>query len=238
MNSVGGSSSVSGINGSSSRISLGVFTVTTGISLIIASRGGKNDTYAAVLVFMIGLIQLFEYGVWLDLECLPGSSNDKASRGSYALIWAMPAILSIVGFLYAERVVGDGAGRWLMLGAGFALTALLVGILPTAFTEKTTWCSAPGNIWQPVWWWQREKSPLAPNSLWLVGMLVPTLLIDPLGLGAGTLALAGGSYYVGRLTDKVSNGEWLSVTALLANSIGLWALLLPGIRLSLFGPEW
>lgn len=226
------------MSSSSSRINLGVFTVTTGISLILASRGGKNDTYTAVLVFMIGLIQLFEYGVWLDLECLPGSSNDRASRGSYALIWAMPAILSIVGFLYADSVVGNEYGRWLMLGAGFALTALLVGILPTAFMDKATWCSAPGNIWQPVWWWQREETPLAPNFLWLVGMLLPTLLIDPTSLGAGTLVLAGGSYYVGRLVDKAGNGEWLSVTALLGNSIGLWALLLPGIRLSLFGPEW
>jgi hypothetical protein len=238
MNGVGGS--VSGISGGSdsSRINLGVFTVTTGISLILASRGGKNDTYAAVLVFMIGLIQLFEYGVRLDLECLPGSSNDKASRGSYALIWAMPAILSIVGFLYADRVVGDGAGRWLMLGVGFAFTALLVGILPTAFMEKTTWCSTPGNLWQPIWWWQRERSPLTPNFFWLVGVILPTLLIDPLGLGAGTLVLAGGSYYMSRMADKRVEGEWLSITALLANSIGLWALLLPGIRLSLFGPEW
>jgi hypothetical protein len=150
----------------------------------------------------------------------------------------MPAILSIVGFLYADTVIGDTAGRWLMLGAGFALTALLVGILPTAFMEKTTWCSAPGNIWQPIWWWQREESPLIPNFLWLAGMLLPTILIDPSGLGVGTLVLAGGSYYVGRLSDKMRNGEWLSVTALLANSIGLWALLLPAIRLSLFGSEW
>jgi hypothetical protein len=224
--------------GGSSRISLGVFTVTTGISLLLASRGGKNDTYASVLVFMIGLIQLFEYGVWLDLECNPGSSNDKASRGSYALIWAMPAVLSIVGFLTADSVVGEEAGRWLLLGVGFAFTALLVGLVPTAFSEKATWCSSPGNMWQPVWWWQKERTPMRPNFLWFVGIALPTVLIDPLGLGAGTLALGAGSYLIAKRSDSVGNGEWLSITALLANTIGFWALLLPGIRFSIYGPEY
>jgi hypothetical protein len=225
------------MSGGLERINLGVFAVTTGISLLIATRGGKNDTYTAVLVFMIGLIQLFEYGVWLDLECNPGRSNDRASRGSYILLWAMPAVLSIVGFLYADTVVADPAGRWLLLGSGFAFTALLVGIVPQALGDRTTWCSTPGNIAQPVWWWQRERSPLAPNFLWLVGMILPTVLVDPVGLGSGSLALAGASYSIGRWADKVGNGEWLSITALLSNSIAMWGLLLPGLRYSISGPE-
>ena len=225
------------MSGGLERISLGIFAVTTGISLLIATRGGKNDTYTAALVFMIGLIQLFEYGVWLDPECNPGRSNDRASRGSYILLWAMPAILSIIGFLCADTVVADPAGRWLLLGSGFAFTALLVGIVPQALGDRATWCTTPGNIAQPVWWWQRERSPLAPNFLWLVGMTLPTVLIDPVGLGSGSLALAGASYSIGRWADKVGNGEWLSITALLSNSIAIWGLLLPGLRYSIFGPE-
>jgi len=225
------------MSGGSDRICLGVFAVSTGISLIIATRGGRNDAYTAFLVFMIGLFQLFEYGVWRDLQCNPGKSNNRASRGAYILIWAMPALLGLVGFLFADDVIADPAGRWLLLGSGFAFTALLAGLIPILYTDNSNWCTTHGNLWQPIWWFQHGTSPLTPNLIWTAGVLVPTLMVDPFGLGAGTLALGTGSYMMGRWADKLDTGEWLSITSLMANSIAVWALLLPGLRFLVWGKQ-
>lgn len=225
------------MSGGSDRISLGVFAVFFGISLLLAVRGGPNDVYAAVLVFMIALFQLFEYGVWRDLQCNPGKSNNRASRGAYILAWVMPALLCIVAFFFADTVFADPSGRWLLAGIGFAYCAIIAGILPIILTDKRNWCSNPGNMWQPIWWFQREEVPLRPNVLWFLGMLVPTMLVDPTGLGAGTLVLGGGAYAMGVWGDRGGTGEWLSITSLMANSVALWALLLPGLRFMVYGVE-
>lgn len=221
----------------SDRLSLGAFAVFAGVSLLIALRGGRNDAYAAVLIFLIALFQLLEYGVWRDLQCNPGKSNNRASRASYLLVWAMPALLSLVAFLFADDLFADPSSRYLLLGLAFAYSALMAAILPIVIADKRTWCSTPGNIWQPVWWFQREDVPIAPNIFWLVGMVAVTLLVDPFGLGAGTIVLGTGAYAMGRWGDAVGTGEWLSITSLMANSIALWALLLPGLRFLVFGIE-
>jgi hypothetical protein len=223
------------MSGGSDRISLGAFAVFFGISMIIALRSGPNDMYAAVLIFMIALFQLFEYGVWRDLQCNPGKSNNRASRGAYILVWAMPAVLSLVAFMYGDFIIADPASRYLLLGVSFSYFALLAGILPIVFGDKRSWCSTPGNLWQPIWWFQREEVPVAPNIFWLLGMIFPTLLVDPSGLGAGTVTLGIGSYLMGKWADGIGTGEWLSVTSLMSNTIALWALMLPGFRYMFFG---
>jgi hypothetical protein len=47
------------------------------------------------------------------------------------------------------------------------------------------------------------------------------------------LALA--SYTFGKSVDKLQTGEWLSVTTLFSNSIGIWALFYPVIRHMIYG---
>ena len=74
------------------------------------------------------------------------------------------------------------------------------------------------------------------NMMWLLGMVLPTILVDPAFLGTGTLVLAGGAYFAGRYADPLAIGEWLSVTSLLANSISVWALAVPRVREALYGP--
>ena len=75
------------------------------------------------------------------------------------------------------------------------------------------------------------------NLLWLVGILMPTVLVDPAFLGSGTLAIGVGSYMFGRTADELRTGEWLSVTALMSNGIGIWALFYPVIRYMMYGLE-
>lgn len=219
------------------RINLGIFAVFFGISLILACRGGKNDTYTALLVFMIALFQLFEFGVWKNLDCNPGESNDKASHGAYILIWAMPAVLCLAGAFLAGNVIAVPASKQVLLGAGLVFAAFALSILPILWSDKRTWCSQPGNVLQPIWWFQKEEVPLQLNLLWLVGILMPTVLVDPAFLGSGTLAIGVGSYMFGRTADELRTGEWLSVTALMSNGIGIWALFYPVIRYMMYGLE-
>jgi len=215
----------------SSHINLGTFAVCTTLSLILLIRGDLNDRYAAILVFLVALFQLFEYGLWQDLQCNPGSANDKASRGSYILFWMMPALLCLAGTFFANNVIASPSSNILLLGAGFILFALAVALIPIVISDKNTWCTQMGYIWQPQWFWLKSPdSPFRPNLLWVLGFLLPTILVDPFLLGFGTLAIVVGAYFIGKDADPRMEGEWLAVTSYIANLIGFWALVVPGIR--------
>ena len=217
------------------RLSLGVFAIFSGISLLLLMRGSSNDTYAAITVFLIALIQLLEYGMWNNLDCNPGGSNNKSSRGIYILIWFMPAILCLSAAFFSTNIIADTESRLLLQGAGFIFSALAFSLLPILWADKKTWCSQPGANWVPVWSFFRDETPLEPNPIWLIGILIPMLLVDPMFLGSGSFLILIGAYLVGRSSDKLMKGEWASVTALLANGIGLWALFVPSIRGLIFG---
>ena len=221
---------------SDGRVSLGTFFVFSGLGLLLILRGQPNDAYAGILVFMIALLQLFEYGVWNDLSCNPGQSNTKASKGAYLLLWLMPAVLCISGAYLGSNLVADPSSRNLLLGAGFMFFALFLSLTSLTYADASNWCSTPGSIWQPIWYFQNEKVPMRVNMMWLLGMVLPTILVDPAFLGTGTLVLAGGAYFAGRYADPLAIGEWLSVTSLLANSIAVWALAVPRIREAIYGP--
>ena len=217
------------------RISLGVFAVFSGISLLLLMRGASNDTYSAIVVFLIALLQLFEYGVWKNLDCNPGGSNNKASRGAYILLWAIPGILCLSAAFFATNIIADPESRTLLKGAGFIFAALACSLIPIMWSDKRSWCSQPGGNWIPIWSFFRDESPLALNPIWLIGVLLPTLLVDPLFLGSGSALILTGSYIIGKSTDKLMKGEWASVTSLLANNIGVWAVLVPSFRGLIFG---
>jgi len=87
----------------------------------------------------------------------------------------------------------------------------------------------------PIWWWLKEKVPLEMNLLWLVGIILPTLLVDPYFLGAGTFIIALLAYIFGRSVDRLRTGEWFSITGVFANGIAIWALFYPVIRFIIYG---
>lgn len=218
------------------RLSLGAFAIFAGISLLLLMRQQPNDTYAAVVVFLIALLQLLEYGIWNNLDCNPGGSNNKASRIAYLLLWFMPALLCLAAAFFADNIVADPESRLLLKGAGFMFTALACSLVPLVFSDKKSWCSQPGPNWVPIWHFLGEdNSPFALNLIWLVGILIPTLLVDPMFLGVGSAAVLVGAYMVGKGQDTLMKGEWVSITSLLANGIGFWALLVPNIRGMIFG---
>jgi hypothetical protein len=224
------------MSGGSTRISLGLSAIFFGLGLFILLRGDSNDTYSGVLVCCIALMQLFDYGIWRNLDCYPGGSNDKASRGLYILLWSLPAILSLTAALFATNLYADPASRTFLLGFGGVYTLLAIAIISLVYDNKNTWCTIPGALWQPNYSFLHDsKIPMNLNLLLLVGLLVPTFLVDPAMLGAGTLALAVGSFVISKSFDPYFNGEWLSVNTLLMNSVSLWALLVPALRRDIFG---
>jgi hypothetical protein len=66
-------------------------------------------------------------------------------------------------------------------------------------------------------------------------MLLPTLLVDPHFLGAGTFIIALLAYLAGRYVDRLRAGEWFSIAGVLANGIAIWALFYPVIRFLVYG---
>jgi len=217
-------------------ISLGVFAIFAGISLLLLMRGQSNDTYMSIVVFLIALFQLLEYGVWKNLDCNPGGSNNRASRIAYILMWSIPAILCLAAAFFSTNIVADPESRLLLKGAGFIFTALACSLVPIMLADKKTWCTQPGPNWTPSWsFLKTDESPLALNPIWLIGVLIPILLVDPLFLGSGSALILAGSYLIGKSQDRLMKGEWVSVTSLMVNGIGLWALFVPNLRGLIFG---
>jgi len=218
------------------QIVLGIAGFFTVLSLILLLRGESNDSYMAILVFTIALLQLFEYGVWINQDCFPGGANDKASRGAYMLFWLMPAILAFSGVFFGSHIAAKEYSVGMLLMSGIFFCLLTICLFSIMITDKTTWCTTPGNNGQPIWWFLRNTSPLDLNFLWVVGMIIPVFFVEPLIVGSGILIISGISAVVARQADLALEGEWVSSTALMANSIGFWALVAPYIRQYLFFP--
>jgi len=222
---------------SNPRTSLGLFGIFFGLGLCIILRNDINDAYSGILVCCIALMQLFDYGIKHNLECYPGGSNDKATRGLYMLLWLMPAILCFSAAFFANHnVIGLPASKMLLIGIGavYVLIACVFGSI--VFEDQNTWCSIPGMMWQSNYGFlHSEYVPMKPNILLLAGLLLPTLLVDPYMLGLGTFVIATVALFLGRKFDPTLNGEWLSATTILCNGIGLWALFVPPLRRDLFG---
>jgi hypothetical protein len=121
-----------------------------------------------------------------------------------------------------------------MSGLFFAfLTACLASIM---VYDNSTWCSTPGDTRQPIWWFLRNPSPMNLNFLWLLGMLIPIVFVEPLIVGAGILVISGISAILARQADMARSGEWISSTALMTNCVAFWAIVAPYIRSYLFFP--
>ena len=224
------------MSGGSARISIGICAVFFGIGLFIILRGDSNDTYSGILVCCIALMQLFDYAIWRNLQCYPGGPNDKGTRGLYILLWALPAILSLAGAFLATNIFADPASRTLLMGIGFVFTLLTIVLISLIYEDRNTWCSNPGVLWQPNYGFlHNEKVPMKPNLLLLIGLLIPTILVDPFMLGTGTIVIAAGSYLISRDFDPNFRGEWLSVNTLLMNAVAIWALLVPALRRDITG---
>jgi len=224
------------MSGGSARISIGICAVFFGIGLFILLRGDSNDTYSGILVCCIALMQLFDYAIWRNLQCYPGGPNDKGTRGLYILLWALPAILSLSGAFLATNIFADPASRTLLMGVGFVFTLLTIVLITLVYEDRNTWCSNPGVLWQPNYGFlHNEKVPMKPNILLLIGLLIPTILVDPFMLGTGTIVIATGSYLISRDFDPNFRGEWLSVNTLLMNAVAIWALLVPALRRDITG---
>ena len=224
--------------GGSARTSLGTFAIFFGIGLFILLRGKSNDTYAGILVLYIALLQLFDYGIWNDPDCVPGGSNDRGTRGLYIFLWLMPAVLCLAASFFATNLFADPASRYLLIGAaaGFGLLALVLATF--MYEDKATWCTVPGKMWQPNYYFLHvPKNIMTPNFILLIGLLLPTIIVDPKMLGAGTIAIMLGSYVISRRFDPDKDGEWLSANTSFANLIAIWALLVPAIRHDLFGTD-
>jgi hypothetical protein len=181
-------------------------------------------------------MQLFDYAIWRNLQCYPGGPNDKGTRGLYILLWALPAILSLSGAFLATNIFADPASRTLLMGIGFVFTLLTIVLITLVYEDRNTWCSNPGVLWQPNYGFlHNEKVPMKPNILLLIGLLIPTILVDPFMLGTGTIVIATGSYLISRDFDPNFRGEWLSVNTLLMNAVAIWALLVPALRRDITG---
>lgn len=222
----------------SPRVSLGIFSVFFGLGLFILLRGDINDTYSGILVCCIALIQLFEYGFLHKMDCYPGSSNDKATRGIYLLLWLMPSILCFSAAFFANHnLLGDAnTTKSLLMGVGAVYLLIFIVFAMVVYKDRNTWCSVPGNMWQPNYGFlHSEYVPMQPNILLFAGLLLPTLLVDPNMLGIGTITIVTTGLFLGRKFDPYLKGEWLSVTTLFSNLIGIWALFIPPLRRDILG---
>ena len=148
----------------------------------------------------------------------------------------MPAILAFSGYFFGSFIASEKYAYGMLLTTGLFFTFLTVCFLSVMISDKTTWCTTPGDMGQPIWWFLRNDTPMNINILWLIGMLIPIIFVDPLIIGTGIVTITGISAFIARQADVSRDGEWVSSAALLSNLVAFWAFISPYIRGYMFFP--
>jgi hypothetical protein len=75
-------------------VSIGTFTVVTIISIYLWIRNNKIDRAIALILFVISLMQLFEYILWINLDC--NSINKLITNIIPIYLYLQPILLAFI----------------------------------------------------------------------------------------------------------------------------------------------
>lgn len=75
-------------------VSIGTFTVVTVISMYLWIRNNKIDRAVALILFVISLMKLFEYILWMNLEC--NSINKLITNTIPIYLYLQPILLALI----------------------------------------------------------------------------------------------------------------------------------------------
>lgn len=151
------------------------------MALFLWYRNEKYDRALSIFVFTLGLVQLLEYGIH------SGTDPNQSGRALFITLWLQCLVLAIGVFIFinesrnrdvnhnhttTENIVHTIAGWNLFL---FAIVFVVSLVL--SFTSGNTFSGAPGSSGHIEWY--MNDGPLLGKWGWLylVGILVPLLLI-------------------------------------------------------------
>ena len=148
------------------------------LSLFLWYRNQQYDRALSIFVFTLGLVQLLEYGIH------SGADPQQSGRALFITLWLQCLVLAIGVFIFingardpdnptlSETIVHTIAGWNLFLFAIIFVVALVL-----SFTTESTFSGAPGESGHIEWY--MNGGPLLGKWGWLyiIGILVPLLLI-------------------------------------------------------------
>lgn len=148
------------------------------MSLFLWYRNEKYDRALSVFVFTLGIIQLIEYGIY------SGTDPHQSGRALYITLWLQCLVLAIGVFIFInstkdvdnpsinENVINTIAGWNLFL---FAIIFIVTLVL--SFTSGSTFSGAAGPSGHIEWYMNGEPMLGKWGWLYLIGVLIPLLLI-------------------------------------------------------------
>ena len=148
------------------------------MSLFLWYRNEKYDRALSVFVFTLGLVQLIEYGIH------SGTDPHQSGRALYITLWLQCLVLAIGVFIFinskkdpdnpsiSENVINTIAGWNLFL---FAIVFVVMLVL--SFTSENVFFGAHNPSGRIEWYKDGQQLLGAWGWLYLIGILIPLLLI-------------------------------------------------------------
>ena len=204
----------------SAEVSLGTFATVSIISLYLWNRNNKIDRGVALLLIIIGFMQLLEYILWINPEC--NDANKLVSATIPFYLYLQPALIAFV-------IWQTGAG-WGTLYPWIVIVSLL-GLIPYTTYKKNNAkvCIHKGECGHLDW---NTLDNLLNKKLELPQYISYILYYGAMAYVIGTLknallsyimlALYGVSWLV---TNMMYNDVWGSVWCHSVNAAAIVALL-------------
>ena len=196
------------------QVSAGTFLFVAAMSAYMWRRNRGLDRPLALMLVFIAFMQVFEWGLWLNLECGPVNKIISAIIPVYLVL--QPVILN--------WVVGAYMAGW---AGGYGIVALVAAAL--MLPERITWavnhygeCSKPDQVGHLTW-------PGVPFEsfvpyIYYITLIYPIATLKSPLFAALYLLFAGVSHY---MTSRTNKDAWPSIWCHFVNLLTVFAVLRP-----------
>ena len=210
-------------------VSLATFITSTAMAGYLWYRNDthNNDRPLAIWIFVIGMMQFFEYIMWTNM-------NNHSTVSKLSLIFILLQPLSLAAALYYYNSYNEFMYKGIPFGKYLLWTIIIISGIKVlyatyyVFIEKANekWSSTKGINCHLVWDFVKNyyNVPLVarPDKFYLAPLLIVPLLMKPFGPAGIIYSIFG--FITFHLSRYIYYWEWGSIWCWMVNIIGLFAI--------------
>lgn len=210
-------------------VSLATFITSSAMAGYLWYRNDKlnNDRPLAIWIFVIAMMQFFEYIMWTNMK-----SHSFVSKLSLIFILLQPLSLALALYYYDSyndfMYKGIPIGKYLLWTIIIMSSIKLLYATYYSFIEKGNekWTSIKGPNCHLVWDFVKNYNELPflakPDKFYLTPLLIVPLLMNPLLPNGIIYSIFG--FITFHLSRYIYYWEWGSIWCWMVNIIGIFAI--------------
>lgn len=210
-------------------VSLATFITSSSMAGYLWYRNDKlnNDRPIAIWIFVIAMMQFFEYLMWTNM-------NNHSTVSKLSLIFILLQPLSLAAALYYYDSYNEFMYNGIPIGKYLLWTIIIISVIKVLYTTYYIFIEKANEIWKSekgpnchmIWYFMKNKQQLPiltrPDILYLLPLVLSLLLVKPLFSLGLILALFG--FITFHLTQYIYLMEWGSIWCWMVNIMGLFAI--------------